>query len=247
MPPGDEHDASKADYWGSSGKSATPPAGTTGTPDRAPQQAGDGARNFEIHQARSWSALAVLYTGLAALIVIAVVIAFCHGSLTCLEGRMPATALQTTGEDIMVGRNSPEVRTVDACASSAATSVGGLDASAADIAIAPALFTSPDEQAQQMALDASTALETIATDHGGSYAAANNNLALVHSDGQATRIAPGHGKAYISSVTATIVSYTVTVTSTTGDTFSINRVGGQITRTCTSAGGTSGSCVDGTW
>jgi len=57
----------------------------------------------------------------------------------------------------------------------------------------------------------------------------------------------GNGNAYLSAATGTATGFTVTATSTTGDTYSITRAAnGTITRSCTNSG-TSTACVNSTW
>ena len=103
-----------------------------------------------------------------------------------------------------------------------------------------------DAAAKELAHTAQVAIETLATDNNGSYASATASGLQGY---EATiQIASGNGNAYLSGVTVTANTYTVTTTSTTGDTFSINRSNsGSLTRTCTPSTGTVGGCVNGSW
>ena len=103
-----------------------------------------------------------------------------------------------------------------------------------------------DAAAKELAHTAQVAIETLATDNNGSYASATASVLQGY---EATiQIASGNGNAYLSGVTVTANTYTVTTTSTTGDTFSINRSNsGSLTRTCTPSTGTVGGCVNGSW
>ena len=91
------------------------------------------------------------------------------------------------------------------------------------------------------------AAETYATDHNGSYVGLT---AAALSAYEATiQTTSAGGNAWLSNVTnVTANSYTVTTTPATGNgTFSINRTGGLVTRTCTPVGLTQGGCVNGSW
>jgi type IV pilus assembly protein PilA len=93
-----------------------------------------------------------------------------------------------------------------------------------------------DTDAKSSARTAQTALETYATDNGGSYAAATPaDLENIEATLDAA----------ILTVVSTADTYTVTADSDTGNTFSISRdVNGDTTLTCT---GSSGGCTGGTW
>lgn len=95
-----------------------------------------------------------------------------------------------------------------------------------------------DADAKVGARTAQTAIETYATDNGGSYAAA-------------TPVALQTIEETLNDYTLTVVSaadtYTVTADSTTGNAFSITRTaGGTTTQTCTTAG-TDGCPTGGNW
>lgn len=113
-----------------------------------------------------------------------------------------------------------------------------------------------DASAKELARTAETVADTIATDNNGSFA--NVSQAEINSYEPTVPIAAGNNDAYLSAAAPadTNQGFTVTATSTTGDTFTIARdQNGNITRSCTStsssqaaAGGcelTSGTA--GTW
>jgi type IV pilus assembly protein PilA len=101
--------------------------------------------------------------------------------------------------------------------------------------------------AEELAHSAQIAAETYATDHNGSYVGLTT-AALSAYDGS-IQISSGSGNAWLSNVTnVTATGYTVTTTPAGGnETFSINRAGGVVTRTCTPAGIPHGPCVNGIW
>ena len=91
-----------------------------------------------------------------------------------------------------------------------------------------------DSDSKAMAHTAQTAIETFATDHGGSYA--NANLAAL----QAVESTVDNT---VTTVTGGAQSYTITVTNpTTNHTFTITRNGGGFGYTCTPPG--QGGCPD---
>ena len=93
-----------------------------------------------------------------------------------------------------------------------------------------------DTDAKSAARTAQTALETYATDNGGSYAAATPaDLESIEATLDAAQL----------TVVSTADTYTVTADSDTGNTFSIARLtNGDTSLTCT---GSSGGCNGGTW
>jgi type IV pilus assembly protein PilA len=106
-----------------------------------------------------------------------------------------------------------------------------------------------DAAAKELAHSAQVAAETIATDNGGSYTLVTP--ALLHTYETTIQVGSGGNNAFIatpSGVTnATANTYTVTATSTTGDTYSINRLAnGTISRTCTNNPPNT-ACVGGSW
>jgi type IV pilus assembly protein PilA len=103
-----------------------------------------------------------------------------------------------------------------------------------------------DAAAKELAHTAQVAIETLATDNNGSYASASPTVLQGY---EATiQTTSGNGNAWLSGAVGTATTYTVTATSTTSDTFSINRSStGALTRTCTPSTGTVGGCVNGSW
>ena len=107
-----------------------------------------------------------------------------------------------------------------------------------------------DAAAKELAHSMQVATETYATDHSGTYGGLTVS-ALNQYEGT-IQTTSGNGNAYATTPTSgTATGYTVTAASTDGNTFSIIRNGGQITRSCNSAGSggaaLSGGCVSGTW
>jgi type IV pilus assembly protein PilA len=106
-----------------------------------------------------------------------------------------------------------------------------------------------DAAAKELAHTAQVAIETLATDNNGSYATAT--AAALQGYEATIQIASGNGNAFLSNVTGTSNTYTVTTQSTTGDLFSISRnSSGGLSRTCQGvgapselAGGVVGGCV----
>jgi hypothetical protein len=108
--------------------------------------------------------------------------------------------------------------------------------------------TSADAAAKELAHSAQVAIETYATDNGGSYAAAT--AATLNTYESTIQVGAGNANAYIAAngVTATASSYTLTATaSNDADKFSITRsTNGSITRTCVPVG--QGGCLsNGIW
>ena len=114
-----------------------------------------------------------------------------------------------------------------------------------------------DASAKELAHTAQVAIETCATDNNGNYnvASCDTPTALVSYEATIATTSAG-GNAYLSNiVTPSTGGYTVTTTSTSGDSFSITRsASGQLSRTCSgvngatvSAGTVVGGCVGGTW
>jgi type IV pilus assembly protein PilA len=108
-----------------------------------------------------------------------------------------------------------------------------------------------DSSAKELVHTGETAAETYATDHNGGYAGmAPAKLKEIEPAIQTTA---GNGNAYLSAATPAAAEsnngYTVTATSTSGDTFSIVKKGnGELKRECTSASSNSTGCsAAGTW
>jgi type IV pilus assembly protein PilA len=119
-----------------------------------------------------------------------------------------------------------------------------------------------DAAAKELAHTAQVAEETCATDNNGAYYPNCNSASTLVSYESTIQTTSGSNNAYLSAVTAPSGGgYTVTTTSTTGDTFSITRSsGGSLSRSCGAPGGASepagtvvGGCVfttagtSGTW
>ena len=109
--------------------------------------------------------------------------------------------------------------------------------------------TQQDVAAEELTLTAQVAIETFATDHSGSYAAANGKPSVLHAYESLIPIRPpGKGLPYLSAVRSTSRSYTVTTMSASGDTFSVTRTAsGNIAQSCTPRHGTRGKCLNGRW
>jgi type IV pilus assembly protein PilA len=107
-----------------------------------------------------------------------------------------------------------------------------------------------DASAKSMAKTSQTAIETYATDNGGSYAGANGDPAALEAIESTINTAAGVTPR-LSDVVAAASTYTVTVTSKTGNTFSIVRAAnGDLTLSCTvpaGAGDRGGCPTSGTW
>ncbi len=90
-----------------------------------------------------------------------------------------------------------------------------------------------DAGAKEMVRSAQIAAETVATDNNGSYEKVN--AAELHSEEPAIRITAGGASSYISAVTASKTTYSITAKATTGDELTITRnAEGVLTRTCAS-------------
>jgi type IV pilus assembly protein PilA len=110
-----------------------------------------------------------------------------------------------------------------------------------------------DAAAKELAHSAQVAAETIGTDHGGDYTLVTPTLLNTYEStiqvGSATA-----GNAYIQNVNTVLgavgstTGYTVTATSTTGDTYSIIRAAnGTVTRSCQNNPSTNTACVNNSW
>jgi type IV pilus assembly protein PilA len=107
-----------------------------------------------------------------------------------------------------------------------------------------------DAQAKELARTAQTTAETFATDHNGEYTGLT--AVVLKETEPSIQVGAGKNNAYLNESTgvtgASSTGYTVTATSTNGDTFSIQNAGGVVTRTCTVAAGNSkGGCPTGDW
>jgi type IV pilus assembly protein PilA len=105
-----------------------------------------------------------------------------------------------------------------------------------------------DAQAKELVRTAQTTAETMATDDNGSYASITGPAALKTYE---PTIATGTGtptkEAWITAAVGTATGYTLTATSTSGDTFTIKREpSGEIVRTCSQVTGSKG-CPTSSW
>jgi type IV pilus assembly protein PilA len=100
-----------------------------------------------------------------------------------------------------------------------------------------------DAQAKSMVRVAEWAMETYSTDHGSYSGASVSALNSI----EPTLISSSTSQAYLSAVSATSNTYTVTaVNPVTSDAFVISQTSGTTSRTCTTAG--KGGCPSaGTW
>jgi type IV pilus assembly protein PilA len=107
-----------------------------------------------------------------------------------------------------------------------------------------------DAAAKELAHSAQVAAETIATDHSGSYALVTPTLLNTYESTIQVGSTPA-GNAYIANpggASGTANTYTVTATSTNGDTYSISRAGnGTITRSCQNSGSNTGCPTSQSW
>ena len=96
-----------------------------------------------------------------------------------------------------------------------------------------------DAAAKELAHSAQVAAETIATDNSGSYALVTPTLLNTYESTIQVGSTPA-GNAFIASpggASGTATTYTVTATSTNGDTYSISRAAnGTVTRSCANFG-----------
>jgi type IV pilus assembly protein PilA len=104
-----------------------------------------------------------------------------------------------------------------------------------------------DVQAKELMRTAQTTAQTIAVDHNGGY----ENVTPAELNNYESTIPVGSGTpskaAWVTAASGTASSYTITVASTTGDTFTLQRnAQGIITRTCTEEPSSRG-CPTSTW
>jgi type IV pilus assembly protein PilA len=122
-----------------------------------------------------------------------------------------------------------------------------------------------DASAKELARTAETVAETYATDHNGDYTSLTTTIASTlepslavcgATTGDSHTSGTGNNDACLVTITGPGGSgtpgssgYHVTTLSTDGNTFSIDKSTGVITRTCTptATGASSGGCVGGTW
>jgi type IV pilus assembly protein PilA len=109
-----------------------------------------------------------------------------------------------------------------------------------------------DAQAKELARTAETTAETYATDHNGEYQWGTKGLEELNNYEKTIPTAVSTKEAYLSLAEEKSggKGYKVTATSTTGDTFSVEKTStGDVVRTCTTASGKTpeGGCVNSTW
>ena len=106
-----------------------------------------------------------------------------------------------------------------------------------------------DAAAKELAHSAQVAAETIGTDNGGSYALVTPTL--LNTDESTIQLNSANNNAFVANpggASGTATTYTVTATSTTGDTYTIQRAAnGSISGTCTNATGQSACPASGSW
>jgi hypothetical protein len=166
--------------------------------------------------------------------------AVCECFLRYVEARVPLATFMAFAVAVAKGHVTTP---------SWATAAGRSCVNAGPVSAAPGsqAQSTSDSAAKELAHTAQVAIETYATDHHGSYAGATS--AGLEKIEPIIPITAGNGNAWLSSVlpTATGLGYTITATSTTGDTYSITRTDpGLLIRTClpVNLGGCSSS---GTW
>jgi type IV pilus assembly protein PilA len=102
-----------------------------------------------------------------------------------------------------------------------------------------------DSQAKELARTAQTTAETIATDNNGQYSKVTVSELKAYEPSIVTAVSTS--EAYLSSTSPGAETYSVTATSTSGDTFTIKReTNGEVKRTCVQATGQKG-CPNGSW
>ena len=102
-----------------------------------------------------------------------------------------------------------------------------------------------DATAKELVHTAQVAAETIGTDNSGSFASVTQ--AVLNQYESTIQTSSASGSAYVSAATGSAGGYTVTATAPSGETFSITRSAGVITRTCTPSTGVHGGCNNGVW
>ena len=105
-----------------------------------------------------------------------------------------------------------------------------------------------DAAAKELAHTSQVAIETCATDSSGAYSTNCNTAAKLQVYESTIQTVAGNGNAFLSAVTTPVAGgYTVTTTSTTGDTYTIARSPtGVLTRSCADVTGQT-ACAGGVW
>ena len=96
-----------------------------------------------------------------------------------------------------------------------------------------------DASAKELAHTMQVATETYGLDNNGDFT--NVSLAALNQYEATIQTSSGNNNAWALSVSGSTSGYTVTASSTDGNTFSIIRAGGTTTRSCTSPGGVGGT------
>jgi type IV pilus assembly protein PilA len=105
-----------------------------------------------------------------------------------------------------------------------------------------------DAIAKEAARSGAQAAETFATDHGGNYTGLEAKV--LHEYEPAIQTTEGHGNAWVNIAEATEsgAGYIITATApTTGDTFTITKSAGLVTRSCIAPGTNKNGCPSGSW
>jgi type IV pilus assembly protein PilA len=104
-----------------------------------------------------------------------------------------------------------------------------------------------DAQAKELARTAQTTAETIATDNSGGYATVSKETLVKYEPSIVTGTGTPTKEAWITEAAGTATTFKVIATSTSGDTFTIEREAtGAIKRSCTQVTGSKG-CPTGSW
>ena len=103
-----------------------------------------------------------------------------------------------------------------------------------------------DAAAKELVHSMQIATETYATDNAGNYTGISPTVLNTYEP--TIQVGAGNNNAYAYAATGTTTGYTITAAdSTAAETFSITRLNGVTTRTCTPATGLNGGCNNGTW
>jgi type IV pilus assembly protein PilA len=105
-----------------------------------------------------------------------------------------------------------------------------------------------DSTAKEAARTGAQAAETYATDHNGLYTGLEQKVLREYEP--AIQTAEGKGNAWVSAVgpTESGAGYSITATApSTGDTFTIAKISGQIVRSCVAVGTAKNGCPTGSW
>ena len=105
-----------------------------------------------------------------------------------------------------------------------------------------------DASAKELAHSAQVAAETYGTDNAGSYTGLSQSVLNQYENTIQTSGTPT-GNAWVSAATGSGTGYVITVNSAVvgGETFTITRAGGVMSRACAPAIGVHGGCNNGTW